>query len=151
MIPTFGCAAVAAAVARPATKAVRTTPRSALAARPRFDADFKRGLVRLKKLAVVRHAKAVALGIGFERISDAAVAPTEVVAETLAVGRDADDPCAGPCGTHARADERVARREQALEGDAARDLAVVEEDRERAPRAIAVEVFVRNCRVNADA
>src|SRR5438105_1274284 len=149
LVPSFGRCGMAAAVARPAPQAVRATPSRARGVRPLFDLNFKSRLVLREERAVVRHAKAHALGLGFERVGDAAVAEAEVVTVTLAVGRDVDYLSAGARGgAHARADERVARREQALEGDGARNLAVVEEDRERTARAVAVEVQVRDCRVN---
>src|SRR2546423_10705771 len=125
------------------------TPSRARVVRPPSDLNFKGRLVLREERAVVRHAEARALGLGLERVGDAAVAEAEVVAVTLAVGRDVDYLSAGPRGgAHARADERVARREKALEGDGARYLAVVEEDRERTARAVAVEVSVEDCRVN---
>ena len=139
LVPSFGRACVAAAVARPAPESVRATPSRARAVRPLFNLNFKSRPVLRAERAVVRHAKAHALGLGFERVGDAAVAEAEVVAVTLAVGRDVHYLSAGSRGgAHARADERVARREKALEGDCARDLAVVEEDRERTARAVAV-------------
>src|ERR1700759_2029271 len=73
LVPALRRTAVTTAVARPAPKPVRTTPCSALAARLRFDSDFGLRLVRREELAVVHHAKAVALGFGFERVCYTAV------------------------------------------------------------------------------
>src|SRR5215208_1718610 len=71
------------------------------------------------------------------------------MAVTLAVGRHVDDlrPAAGRARTGP--EQTLARSEQPLEGDAARDLAVVEEDGDGATRAVAVQVLVGDGRVDA--
>src|SRR5207237_6304775 len=84
LVPAFGRARVAAAVARPAPQPVRAAPGRALAARPAPELDFPFRLVPFEELAIVRHPQVPPRRLLFQRVGDAAVAPAEVVAVTLA-------------------------------------------------------------------
>ncbi len=72
-----------------------------------------------------------------------------MVPVALAVGRDVDDPARSASPTEQPADERLARREHALESDGARDRPVVEKENDGSPRAIAMEIPVRDARIDA--
>jgi hypothetical protein len=108
--------------------------------------------VVVEEFAVVGDAQAVARGLHFERVGEAAVAPLEVVTVRFAVGGEMDERGrAARRGAHAALDERVRGGEQPLEGDGARERAVVEEDGEGAAASVAVSVQVGDGRVHAPA
>ena len=119
LIPSRAAAGAAAAVALPAPEAVVAAPRGALG-----DLHFVRRRRGGEKLAVVRDARQLLLVDVVERVRQGHVAVAMMVAIRLAVGGDVDElrmiaPFA-ECAEEAMR-EVLAAREQALEGDGARD------------------------------
>ena len=70
------------------------------------------------------------------------LAHAEVMPVALAVGGDVNETARAALAVRQTRDERLARDENAFEGDRARNGAVVEKENDRSPRSVAMKVAV---------
>ena len=127
LVPAGLAAGVATTIAYPTTDSMRAAPRSAFPVWSLLDLNFELGRILVQKLAVVCQPEALLLRLHFKRMRQTQIAKLEMMAVSLAVGRNVNHRPAIACSLK-HLHQRPAGRESFLERDRARNWTIVKEN-----------------------
>src|SRR5216683_3738295 len=149
LVPTFLATGLAPTIAVPAADSVRATPGSAFAVWPRFYLHLVSRRILLEEFSVIRDVEVASRGLGLEGVGDTTVAEAKMMPVAFTVGCDVDKLAVATAREIETLGQLCARGEGVFERDGTCQRVIIKEQGDRTARAVAMEVTVREARVDA--